>query len=188
MALALCPNLREVNVSASLNVEGETFTIRLVNEFPPKLSCSNLVNFESLYGICWLFPSHRAWMTLPRAERLVFILMASFNCFPSVPVFEIFSLPAKSTTVSLALLAYPLAKSFWTIVIIKSMWDREDKAFICVVPTDLFYSPSSSKWYPSSACEMYLSVTCSMKTPLFRFYLSFKLRLLKSNRSVTFSL
>jgi len=48
IALALCPNLKEVKVSASLNVEGETFTIKLVKEFPPKLSWSNLVSLESL--------------------------------------------------------------------------------------------------------------------------------------------
>ena len=48
MAFALCPNLNEVIVSASLNVDGDTLTIKLVKEFPPKLSCSNLVSFESL--------------------------------------------------------------------------------------------------------------------------------------------
>ena len=47
-ALALCPNLREVMVSASLKDEGEILTINEVKEFPPRLSCSNLVSFESL--------------------------------------------------------------------------------------------------------------------------------------------
>ena len=51
-ALALCPNLKEVMVSVSLYDEGDTLTINEVKELPPKLSCSNLVNFESLYGIC----------------------------------------------------------------------------------------------------------------------------------------
>ena len=80
-ALALWPNLKDVTVSASLYKDGDILTIRLVKEFPPKLSWSNRVNFESLYGI-WFFPSLRAWITLPKADKLVLILIASFNCLP----------------------------------------------------------------------------------------------------------
>ena len=184
-ALARWPNLRDVTVSASLYKDGEILTIRLVKAFPPKLSWSNRVNFESLYGM-WFFPSLRAWITLPKADKLVLILIASFSCLPSVPVFDIFSLPARSITVSLALFAYPLAKSFWTKVIMKSIWDLEERAFIWVNPTDLFSRPSWSSSYPYSACDMYLSVTCSMKTPLFLFWRSFKLRRVRSSKSVTF--
>jgi len=36
--LALCPKRIDVNVYDSLNELGETFTIKFVSEFPPRLS------------------------------------------------------------------------------------------------------------------------------------------------------
>jgi len=46
------------------------------------LPCNSLVSFESRYGIWVLFPSTRAEMTLPRADRLRLIFVASFNLSP----------------------------------------------------------------------------------------------------------
>ena len=74
-------------------------------EFPPKLSCRSRVNFESLYGIWLFFPSLKACITLLKAVRLVLIFFASSRAFPSEPVFETFSLPAKSAKVNFADLA-----------------------------------------------------------------------------------
>lgn len=46
---------------------------------PPKESYNNLVNLESLYGTCLLFPSTKAEITLPRAVKDKLIFIASFN-------------------------------------------------------------------------------------------------------------
>lgn len=54
----------------------------MVLVFPPKESCSNLVNFESLYGMCYVFPSTKAEITFPKAESERLIFVASFNLSP----------------------------------------------------------------------------------------------------------
>lgn len=64
---------------------------------PPKESYSNLVNLESLYGICWLLPSTKAEITLPSALKDKLILLASFNLSPVAYVLLYLSDPAKST-------------------------------------------------------------------------------------------
>jgi hypothetical protein len=46
---------------------------------PPSESYSNLVNLESLYGICELFPSTKQVMTFIKADNDKFILVASLN-------------------------------------------------------------------------------------------------------------
>jgi hypothetical protein len=59
-------------------------------------TCSSLVSCESLKGMCDA-PVVSAEMQLPRALRLLLMFFASSNTLPCAPVFEIFSLPAKST-------------------------------------------------------------------------------------------
>ena len=49
---ALMPKRRVERVSVSLYEDGEQLMTRVVLEFPPKLSWSNLVSFESRYGTC----------------------------------------------------------------------------------------------------------------------------------------
>jgi len=44
--------------------------------------CKSRVSLESRYGMCELFPSTSAEMTLPRADRLRLILVASFRRSP----------------------------------------------------------------------------------------------------------
>lgn len=69
---------------------------------PPKESDSNLVNFDSLYGICGLF-STKAFITLPRVNKDLLILLASYYLkeYVSTPDLLILSDPAKSTKLSL---------------------------------------------------------------------------------------
>lgn len=67
--LALYPNLRVLNVSASLYGCGEHVTIKQVLELPPNDSVSILVSLLSLYGICVAFLSVSATITLPRVVR-----------------------------------------------------------------------------------------------------------------------
>ena len=94
-------------------------TINEVLLLPPRASCSILVSFESLYGTCVDFPSVRAFITMPNIVKLLFIFFASSNRFPSAPVFDIFSLPAKSTRYSFPVFAEKVAVSVYVIVIIK---------------------------------------------------------------------
>lgn len=70
--------------------------------FPPKLSFSNLVSFESLYGIkvlLFFFLSVREFIQFPRASRLLFIFEPS-----NIPFYYLsevtFSDPARSINVN----------------------------------------------------------------------------------------
>lgn len=45
----------------------------------------SLVSFESLYGMCFAFPSTRADITFPKADNDKLILVASFNLSPVAP-------------------------------------------------------------------------------------------------------
>ena len=70
--------------------------------FPPKLSCSNLVSFESRYGTCLsvaVYPLAlaNAPTTLPRASRPELIAIPSFARSPTALVRFSLSDPAKST-------------------------------------------------------------------------------------------
>lgn len=72
--------------------------IIMVFVFPPKLSWSNLVNFESLYGIKAPFPCTKLVITLPSAVRDKLIFVASKNRSPQVdPLLFCLYEPAKST-------------------------------------------------------------------------------------------
>lgn len=76
--------------------------IIIVFVFPPKLSWSNLVNFESLYGIKAPFPCTKLVITFPSAVNERFILVAYKNLSPVVdPDLLCLSEPAKSTKLNL---------------------------------------------------------------------------------------
>ena len=54
----------------------------------------------------WLaLSSVNALITFPKLDKLLLIFLASSKILPSAPVFEIFSLPAKSTKKSFPVLA-----------------------------------------------------------------------------------
>lgn len=55
---------------------------------PPNESYNKRVNLESLYGICYDFPSTKADITFPNAESDKLILVASFNLSPVACVFD----------------------------------------------------------------------------------------------------
>ena len=124
--LAEIPNRRDEMVSARLLGWGEQVTIKLVFEFPPKDYWRTLVNLLSLYGIWVDFPSVRELITFPRVVKLALIFLASSKVFPSAPVLEIFSLPARSTKYNLPVLALRSATLSWLTVRIKIICDRED--------------------------------------------------------------
>lgn len=88
---------------------GEQVTIRVVLEFPPKESFNIFVSLESRYGTWpYFFPLYEsALITFPKLVRLKFIFFASSKTFPSAPVFDIFSDPAKSIKNSLLVFEAP---------------------------------------------------------------------------------
>uniref|UniRef100_A0A671Z233 Uncharacterized protein n=1 Tax=Sparus aurata TaxID=8175 RepID=A0A671Z233_SPAAU len=98
---------------------------------PPRESWSRRVSLESLYGTWVLFPSTRAEMTFPSAERDRLILAASFSRLPFAPVLLWRSLPARST-----MLSFPTR--MWS-----SPSERELRSFMLVNPTDLDWLPIS---------------------------------------------
>ena len=65
MFFALFANFKLDSDSPYASGAGETITIIVVLQLPPKESSNNLVSFESLYGT-WELPEVRAWMQLPR--------------------------------------------------------------------------------------------------------------------------
>ena len=84
---------------------GDTLANITVLVLPPNESASNLVNFESLYGICLRFEDN-ASITEPNAVKLKFIFFPSSNVFPVAFVLPTLSLPAKSTKFNLPLLIF----------------------------------------------------------------------------------
>ena len=139
--LALAPNLKVLNVSASLNGCGEHVIISNVFELPPSDSDKILVSFDSLYGICDTFLSVRATITLPSVVKLLLMFLASSNTYPYAPVLEIFSEPAKSTKNSLPTLHDPSSLLSMVIVKMKRACDLELTSFILVDVTALFELP-----------------------------------------------
>ena len=97
---ALNPNLNVDNVSFAFVVDGDTFIISETFDAPPKESCNNRVSLLFLYGICEVVLTHfvvNDEITNPSEDNDLFIIFASFNCFPSKKDFPANSLPAKST-------------------------------------------------------------------------------------------
>uniref|UniRef100_A0A3B5BLB6 Uncharacterized protein n=1 Tax=Stegastes partitus TaxID=144197 RepID=A0A3B5BLB6_9TELE len=111
---------------------------------PPRESWSSRVSLESLYGTWVLFPSTRAEMTFPRAERDRLILAASFRRFPLAPVLLWRSLPARSTMFSFPTRMWSSPSgptSLHSTVMTKMAWERELRSFMLVKPTDLDWLP-----------------------------------------------
>lgn len=80
------PNSKVDLVSASLKLAGEQHIIIVVLAFPPRDSCKILVSLESLYGMWVLFPSAKADITFPRADKDLLMFLASSRTAPSAPV------------------------------------------------------------------------------------------------------
>jgi len=143
MLFALRPNLSVDNVSTSLYWLMEQVMTKTVYELPPSDSYRILVNLESRYGMKPpFFPSVRALMTLPSAERDLLIILASSRVDPVASVFSIFSEPARSQQYILPVLLVSVLVFFWDTVTKKMEWLLLDVAFILVDATDLFALPA----------------------------------------------
>ena len=151
---------------------------------------------ESRYGMCELFPSTSALITLPSAdsERLIFV--ASFNRSPVDPVLACRSLPARSTRFSFPTVmcgsaseGSPARLCEHSTVIVKMECERDESAFISVAPTLLFFFPTFSTLFISPTPLTTNDVRSFTYTPLSGS--SFRSHVLLwsfPNRSRTFSL
>lgn len=143
-----------------------------VLELPPSESWSNRVSFEFLYGICVLFPSTRAEITLPSTERDWLIFEASRNRIPVACVLLCRSDPAKSTKCNFPLVTlFPFSAPLLldSKVTVKIVCERELATLISVAPTDRFFSPIFIKLSSSSkVCTTYPDKSWT-KTPIFEF-------------------
>ena len=73
------------------------YSTMTVFEFPPSESCSSLVNLLLRYGMCVLFPSTRADITIPRLDSERLMLAASSFLIPVAPVLDSLSEPLIET-------------------------------------------------------------------------------------------
>ena len=91
---------------------------------------AHLVSLESRYGMCELLPSVNALMTIPSADKLLLIFLASSSVWPLAPVFPTFSDPARSTRYRLPVFCVPVSVLRWAMVMTKIECEREDSAFM----------------------------------------------------------
>mmetsp|Transcript_19 Transcript_19/g.33 ORF Transcript_19/g.33 Transcript_19/m.33 type:complete len:237 (+) Transcript_19:1309-2019(+) len=158
IAFARLPNRSVLRVSCALNELGETLMTSQVLALPPRDSWSMRVSLESRYGMCVDFPSVKALITLPRAERERLILLASSSLSPVAPVFLTISEPAKSTKLILLVLVVPDFVSVWTSCKINTEWLRELPSFIPVAAETRLLEPKAINSIISSILLTYLSL------------------------------
>mmetsp|Transcript_56370 Transcript_56370/g.98995 ORF Transcript_56370/g.98995 Transcript_56370/m.98995 type:complete len:209 (+) Transcript_56370:2416-3042(+) len=139
MAFALLAYFKVDNVSSKLHAAGDRAANIAVILLPPNDSCSTRVNLLLRYGIKAPLPleaSTRALITLPSADKDLLILAPSLRTVPVAPVLLTRSLPARSTRFTLAkTFLLSSSTSFWCRLMIKTLWEREESAFICVEAT-----------------------------------------------------
>ena len=103
---ALWTNFKVLIVSPTLIKLLLMLAIIVVLEFPPNESFKKKVNLLSRKGIYFPLPSAtstKALITLPKVDKDLFIIHASFILSPKVFVFFCLSLPAKSIKCNLLL-------------------------------------------------------------------------------------
>ena len=121
----LLPNLREETVSLDISWASATVTTKEVWQLPVSDSFISMVRALSLKGTNPTFPLLLSWlMTLPSAERLVFIFLASVALKLSTFDFRIRSDPARSTNINLLVLW--LLPCLTTYLRVTKQWDLED--------------------------------------------------------------
>lgn len=97
-------------------------------------SCKSRVSLESRYGMWFALPGKphvRAFITFPRAERDLLMVLASSRTFPSAPVFSAFSEPAKSTRINLPVLNLSKDSEFSRLAHQKYKTKSKYKLFTC---------------------------------------------------------
>ena len=182
-----------LRLSLKEHCAGDIVAIMVVLQLPPKESSKSRVNLLSRYGICFLsFVSVKAFITLPKALKDLFIFMLSCNCFPVAPVIRVLSLPAKSTKFNLPIfvICFPVLLINCSTVIINTAWERDETSFMKVLLTSRHVAPRSSKAYISEGFLTAHSDKPSTYKPFFLSSLIDKFLLLFSgfNKSLIISL
>mmetsp|Transcript_44569 Transcript_44569/g.123473 ORF Transcript_44569/g.123473 Transcript_44569/m.123473 type:complete len:228 (+) Transcript_44569:1678-2361(+) len=154
MCATRCANLHvEMLSSMQLSSTAAVPTITVL-QLPPSESRSTEVIVEFLYGTCVRYPCDRscnATITCSRWCKDKLMYLASFCKFPSTPVFEMRSLPAKSTRCSFARRTLSLSCFLESTQRMNMQWLRVDASFIGVSATTLFVSPRKSRLRASSS-------------------------------------
>ncbi len=162
---ALYPNLNVLSVSLSLYEHIEQHITSVVLLLPPSDSCKIRVSFESLYGTCSFFYDVNAFMTLPSALSDLFMFFASSSWAPITPVFDTFYEPAKSTKYNRLCFVESFLMCFCDTWMMKREWLREERSFIPVKATFLFWEPLFMTLSICSGEPTGISVQFWMKTP-----------------------
>merc|ERR1719401_2077053 len=126
--------------SSALKLVGDIFTNIKVFAVPPKLSCMSIVSLWLRYGITFV-PAVMALMTSHNAVSDLVISIASLCISPVTCVFEIRSLPARSTIVIFPVLVRPVTLSVIDNLIVKKRCDLDESAFKIVEATFLWPKP-----------------------------------------------
>ncbi len=137
-------NLRVEMVSSRCFCSGQILATITVLQLPPIESFSKLVNLLYLYGICVLCLSLKATTTYSRNESDLLIYCASFNYFPSEPVFFVLSEPARSTRLIFEKITFSDDSTLDRISskIVYIQCDLVEYLFSLCYETVLFVSPS----------------------------------------------
>mmetsp|Transcript_62567 Transcript_62567/g.201767 ORF Transcript_62567/g.201767 Transcript_62567/m.201767 type:complete len:274 (+) Transcript_62567:1918-2739(+) len=175
LALVFTSLQREANssvltVSSRLNLEGLMQARSSVRLLPMRASFSNSVSLESRNGGTALPPGFvRSEITRPSVVRDWLMPMPSLRRAPVAPLFFCFSLPARSTKWILAWLSTepPARLSNVRIWTVKTAWERDEAAFICVAPTARRLAPKSKSSRASSKLPMGHSVRPTTMAPRF---------------------
>lgn len=133
--------------------------------FPPRESYITLVNKLSLYGI-EVLPSVSLVITIPKADKLVLMALASASPSLSVSVFFYFSLPARSMNESFPNCFLPLSLLMLSMIIEKIRWDLLLSSFMLVFLVFLPLKPVSNTLLHYSSLFNSLTVAFLISTNL----------------------
>mmetsp|Transcript_36540 Transcript_36540/g.49421 ORF Transcript_36540/g.49421 Transcript_36540/m.49421 type:complete len:218 (-) Transcript_36540:415-1068(-) len=121
------------------------------------------VSWESLYGMC-SWPADRAKTTFPNAVSDELMSTASRMRMSSDLDFFSRSLPARSTRLSLPTTVPPVRKSEVVMLMVYTVWDRDETAFMLVSWVARSFSPSVTTVRATSFDDAWIVVTSLTKT------------------------
>lgn len=139
MFLAFCPKCSVLRVSWKLPWFWVTVQIIAVDEFPHKLFCKILVSLESRKFMNCLDPIESLLITFESASNDLLMFEPSRSLSPSACVLVAPSDPAKSTKFNCDILLTPSLVD--SRLILKTVWDRDEKSFNLVSATLRTSSP-----------------------------------------------
>lgn len=164
--------LSALMVSSALPLDGDMLTNINVFAVPPKLSCMSIVSLWFRYGTTFN-PDVIPCITSPSAVSDLLISIASFLISPTELLFEMRSLPARSTIVIFPCLVRPVSGSAIRSLIMNKRCDLDESAFIVVEATFLCLKPLSTACLSSAELTTSTSVQSNLATSLPSSFLPF---------------